>query len=283
MLAQLSAWAFAGLALLVHGARRDPSGFWLPAFAVAVVALKPQSAIPMFASLAVLQCWQVLIRAGAIVVVGSIPGAVIYAYNAGGVTAMASTATENLRVLERLPTNDLTTRANIRIDALGITSRLGAPALSGTWWAFVTFAVLTLVLLLFVRAVGAKGLSAFADPLVAAAVSVFIAVSFIHLSYDQVLFYVGPLAACALVFEHVGDRRSWTLAIGGLMLLAFEVLFRAGFRTRMIDAGLSALTVRQTWVTMPTLLSTALVAIAFIVGRRESPSDSESRAAHLQN
>jgi hypothetical protein len=278
MLGQLSAWAFAGLALLVHCARRNPSALWLPAFAVAVVALKPQSAIPIFVALAVLRCWPVLMRAAGIVVVASLPGAVLSAHNAGGVTAMGHTVADNLRVLERLPTNDLATRGNIRIDALGVAARLGVPTLSGTWWAFATFALLTVVLLLVVRAMGATGLGAFADPLLATAVSVFVALSFIHLSYDQLLFYVGPLAAAALVLANEADARAKTLALGGVILVGFELAFRAGIRARMVDAGLSALRVRQAWVTIPTLMSIALIAIALMVGGREPATEPPERA-----
>jgi hypothetical protein len=278
MLAQLSAWAFAGFALLVHSARRAPSATWLPAIAVTMVALKPQSALPIFVALAVLHCWPVLVRAAGIVVVTSLPGAVVAVHNAGGLKTMGHTVAENLRVLERLPTNDLATRGNLRIDALGLAARLGLPTLSGTGWAFATFAVLTVVLMLVLRATGARGLDAFADPLVATAVSVFVASSFIHLSYDQVLLYVGPLAATALVLEHRADAQATTLALGGVILVAIEVAFRASFRTRMVDAGLSALRVRQAWVTLPTLVGIALVAIALSVGRRAPTSEARGQA-----
>jgi hypothetical protein len=273
MLAQLSAWPFAGLALLVYCARQNPAAVWLPALGVTLVALKPQSAIPIFVALAILRCWPVLARAAAIVVIASLPGVAVFSHNAGGLSSMFHTATDNLHVLERLPTNDLASRSNIRIDGLGIASRFGLPALNGTGWAVAAFLVVTVLLYVVVRALGCKGLRAFADPLVATVVSLFVALSFIHLSYDQVLLYVGPLAALALVLEHEADASARALAIGGALLVAFGVAFRAGFRTRMADAGLSALRVRQAWVTVPTLLSVALVAIALLVRDRARPSE----------
>jgi hypothetical protein len=283
MLAQLSAWAFAGLALLVHCARRNPAAVWLPAVAVAMVALKPQSAIPIFVALAILRCWRVLVRAAGIVVVTSLPGATVYAHNAGGLSAMFHTASDNLRVLEHLPTNDLASRSNIRIDVLGVASRLGLPTLSGIGWAVATFLVGTALLVVLVRALGSRGLGAFADPLVATVVSVFVAESFIHLSYDQVLLYVGPLAAFALIVEHGADASARALAIGGAVLVAFGFAFRAGFRTRMADAGLSAFRVRQTWVTVPSLLSLSLIAIAFAVRERAPAIEPQARAGPRPN
>src|SRR5206468_7773113 len=47
-LGQLSAWAFAGLALLVASPRRDPSPKWPPATGVTLPALQPPSATPPF-------------------------------------------------------------------------------------------------------------------------------------------------------------------------------------------------------------------------------------------
>ena len=278
MLAQLSAWAFAGLALLVYCARRNPAAVWLPALAVRWWPSSRNQRSPSSYALAILQCWPVLVRAATIVVVASLPGAAVFSHNAGSLSAAFHTAADNLHTLERLPTNDLASRNNIRIDGLGIAPRFQLPALTGIGWAVAAFLVATVLLLVLVRALGCKGLGARRPSGRDRCIRVRFALSFIHLSYDQVLLYVGPLAAFGLVLEHRADVSARALAIGGAVLVAFGFAFRAGFRTRMADAGLSALRVRQAWVTVPTLFCLALVSIAVVVRERASASEAQAQA-----
>jgi hypothetical protein len=267
ILGQMSAWSFAGLALLVSTAERDRTGGWLPAAGVALVALKPQSGIPIFLALILLRYWRVLVRAAVIVGVTSVPGLVLFARNAGGVAGMWHTGAANLRVLQALPPNDLAIRANNRVDALGALSRFGVPVGNGVVWAVVGLGVSTALLLVVVRARRSYGAQGLRDPLVVTAVSVYVAVALIHLSYDQLLLLVGPLLAVALWLDGEADIPAKVVAVGGGAVLAVECAFRAGFRSRLIDAGLDPLRVREAWLTVPTVLAVTSVVAGLIAAR----------------
>jgi len=259
-LGQLSAESFAGLALVVASLRKDASAKWLPGLGVTLVALKPQSAIPIFIALAVLQCWKVLARAAAILAVTSLPGAVLFIHAAGGPAAIIGTVTRNLSHLSQLPPNNLTNPGNIRIDALGILSHLGGPALTGLGWTAINLAVATGLLVLALRAVPGRGSRTLADPYVMTVVALFVVVSLVHLSYDQLLLYLGPLAALRVITEsEVPSRRSRVIVAGGVALVAVGLVFRSGVRARLIDSGLSFLPIHEAWVALPTLIVFAIV------------------------
>jgi hypothetical protein len=267
-LGQLSAEAFAGMALIAASLRKDASAEWLPAVGVTLVALKPQSAIPIFVALAVLRCWKVFAIAAAILSVTSLPGAVLFIRAAGGPSAIASTITSNLRQLSHLPPNDLTNPGNIRIDALGILSHFRAPALTGFNWMLITIAVATVFLVLALRAASDRGVRALADPYVVTAVALFIVVSLVHLSYDQLLLYLGPLVALGLAAEGGAlSRRSQAVAVGGIVIAIAGIVFRSGFRSRMMDSSLSFLPIHELWISLPTLVGVVAVAVAWALGR----------------
>jgi hypothetical protein len=267
-LGQLSAEAFAGLALIVASLRKDASAKWLPAVGVTLVALKPQSAIPIFVALAVLRCWKVLAIATSILAVTSLPGALLFLRAAGGRSAVAHTVTSNLSHLSQLPPNDLTNPGNIRIDALGILSHFRAPALTGFYWMLIAIVVATVFLALALRTASDRGARALADPYVATVVALFIVVSLVHLSYDQLLLYLGPLVALAVAADgEPFSRRSQTVAVGGIVLAVAGIVFRSGFRSRMMDSSLSFLPIHEMWISLPTLVGVATVALAWALGR----------------
>ncbi len=267
-LGQLSAEAFAGLALMVASLRQDISAKWLPAVGVTLVALKPQYAIPIFIALALLRCWKVLAIAASILAVTSLPGALLFLRAAGGPSALAHTVTSNLSHLSQLPPNDLINPGNIRIDALGILSHFRAPALTGFDWMLITIAVATVFLVLALRAASDRGVRALADPYVVTAVALFIVVSLVHLSYDQLLLYLGPLVALGIAAEGGAlSRRSQTVAVGGVVVAVAGIVFRSGFRSRMMDSSLSFLPIHEIWISLPTLVGVVTVAVAWALGR----------------
>ncbi len=255
--------------------RRDASAKWLPAIGVTFVALKPQSAIPIFIAMAILRYWQVLARSAAMLAVTSLPGAVLFIHAAGSPLAMIRTVTSNLNHLSNLPPNDLTNAGNIRIDALGIVSHLGGPALAGLGWTAVNLVVASGLLLLALRAIPGRGLRTLADPYVVTVVALYIVLSLVHLSYDQLLLYVGPLAALGIRAEGEAlSRRSQAVAASGIALAAAGILFRAGFRTRMMDSPLSFLPVHEIWISLPTLVGVVIVAGGLALNRAGLLSDS---------
>jgi len=267
-LGQLSAEAFAGLALLVASLRKDPSATWLPAIGVTLVAMKPQSAIPILVALAVLRCWRLLGRAAAILVVTSLPGALLFMRAAGGPSAMFRTVAANLNHLSQLPPNDLINPGNIRIDALGILSHLHGLALTGLGWTAMSFAVATGLLVLALRAVRARGSRALTEPYVVTLVTLYIVVSLVHLSYDQLLLYLGPLTALGVATESAAaSRRSKALAAGGIALAAAGIVFRSGFRSRMMESSVLFLPIHEIWVTLPTLIVVAIVGYVLALDR----------------
>lgn len=267
-LGQLSGAAFAGLALLVASLRRDPSAKWLPALGVTLVALKPQSAIPILLALAVLQCWSILARVAAILAATSVPGAVLFIQAAGGTSAVIRTVSSNLNHLSRLPPNDLTNPSNIRIDALGILSHVHGPVLAGMGWMMINLVVATALLVLALRVVRARGPGSLADPYVVTAVALYVVVALVHLSYDQLLLYLGPLAALGVITgSEAPSRRSQVVAAGGIAVAAAGIVFRSGFRSRMSDSSLSFLPVHQIWIVLPTLIALGIVGYALAIDR----------------
>ncbi len=267
-LGQLSGWAFAGFALLVSSLRRDPSTVWLPAFGVTLVALKPQSAIPILIALAILRYWKVLARAVVILTVTSLPGGVLFIHVAGGPSAIIHTVTSNLNHLSHVPPNDLTNPGNIRIDALGILTHLGGPALTGLGWTAINLAVATGLLVLALRAIARRSSRTLADPYVVIVVALYIVVSLIHLSYDQLQLYLGPLAALGVATEsEAPNRRSQVVTAGGFTLAAAGIVFRSGFRSRLMESSLSFLPVQEIWVTLPTLIVLAIVGCVLALDR----------------
>jgi hypothetical protein len=270
-LGQLSAEAFAGLALLVASLRKDASAKWLPAVGVTLVALKPQSAVPIFVALAALQCWKLLARVGAILAATSLPGALLLVHAAGDPSTIIRTITGNLNHLSHLPPNDLTNPGNIRIDALGIVSHLGGPALTGLGWTAISLAVATGLLMLALHGISARGSRTLADPYVVTVVTLYIVVSLVHLSYDQLLLYLGPLVALGVMTEsEAPSTRSNVIAVGGVALAAAGLFFRSGFRGRMIDSGRSFLPVHEAWLSLPTLLVLAIVGCVLALDRHPS-------------
>jgi hypothetical protein len=264
-LGQLSGEAFAGLALVVASLRRDVSAKWLPAVGVTMVALKPQSAIPIFVALAVLQYWQVLARAAAIIAVTSVPGTLLFLRAAGSPSAIMRTVTGNLSHLSQLPPNDLTFPGNVRIDALGVLSHLGGPALTGLGWTGIIFAVATGILVLALRAIP-RDARTLADPYVVSIVTLYVIGSLVHLSYDQLTFYVGPLTAVGVIIvSKAPSRRVRLIATGGAALAASGIIFRSGFRSRLIHSGRVFPPVHQAWLALPTLIVLAIVGCVQLV------------------
>ena len=271
-LGQLSAAAFAGLALLVASLRSDPSARWLPAVGVALVALKPQSAIPILVALAVLKESKVLARAGLILAATSLPGALLFLRVNPAPSAVIATITSNLNHLSNLPPNDLTNAANIRIDALGILSHLGGPALSGFAWTGVTFAVATVLLVAALRAMPLTS-RALPDPNVVSVVTLYIVVSLIHLSYDQLILYTGSLTALYVITESERpSHHSHLIALGGIVLAAVGLFFRSGIRALMIEVLSPVLPIYAMWLCLPTLVVLGVVAIALMLDRHCSMS-----------
>ena len=259
-LGQLSGWALAGLALLVATLGRRPSAIWLPALGATLVALKPQSAIPTLVALGALGYWRVLGRTALILGLASVPGAVLFIRAAGSPASILRTVGDNLALVSRLPPVDLANPTNLRIDALGIVSQLHGPALTGLGWLAVAFAVTTGLLILALRAGRHRAPEALSDPYVVALVALYLVVSLYHLMYDQLLLYVGPLAAFAAIAEgRAANDRVRMVALGGAALMATGLVFRSGVRALMVDIGFPALPVHQAWVAAPTLIVLAIV------------------------
>jgi Glycosyltransferase family 87 len=271
-LGQLSGWGFAGLALLVALARKNASASWLGAVGVTLVGLKPQSAIPLFIALGVLGYWQVLARAAAILAVTSLPGMVLFVHSAGSLSTILRTIRDNLDLVSRLPPCNLANPGNLRVDGLGVLSHLHAPALLGVGWLLLAFSISTGLLVVALNAVRARRTATLADPCVAAIVSLYIVVSLYHLTYDHLLLYIGPLAAFGLLTDNVAlTRSSRAVAAGGVALMTAGFAFRSGFCARMVNLGVSALSVHEASVIFPTLIGAAIIRCALALDRTHSP------------
>lgn len=254
-LGQLSGWAFAGLALLVASLRDRPSAVWLPAIAASLVALKPQSAIPLLAGLFILGYGTIAARAAAILTVASLPGVALFIRATGSPLAVFRVAASNLTLLSALPPTDLANPSNLRTDALGLVSHLHGPALTGPGWLVASFFVTTI---LFVLA--ARGSRRNLDPFFATLLGLYVLAALYHLMYDQLLLYVGPVAATApLARSDALTPRTRVTAIGGVALALAGVVFREGMRVRWVALGLPELLVRQAWVAVPTLVGLGVV------------------------
>jgi hypothetical protein len=268
-LGQLSAWAFAGLALVAASLRAHPQATWLPSIGTTLVALKPQSGIPMLLALALLGSQKVLWRAAAILIVTSIPGMVLFVTAAGSLSAAIRTILDNLTVVSRLPPTDLAAAYNLRIDGLGIVSHLHGPALTGLVWpvVFLVFATISFAL---IRSISGRSTDAAADPCVMSFVALYIVVALYHLTYDQLLLDVGPLAALSVVAESARpSQSSRVLAFGGLALMAVELVLRPRFRNGFVDLGIPALLVHTVWVVTPTLIAGTLIIWITVLGYHE--------------
>ena len=271
-LGQLSALAFAGLALLVARLdRRDPRAAWVPALGAAVVALKPQSAIPMTVALAALGLWPVLWRMVTILVVSSLPGLVLFIRTVSSPAEVLRVARDNLAGFARIPTDDLANAINLRLDALGLLSRLGGPALNGLGWLFAGFLVLTALFILALRGRGQapRRSATLGDPWVVMLLGLYIATSLYHLMYDQLLLYVGPLMAIGMVArgESVG-LRTRVIARIGVVLLVTGIAFRTGFFNWVLDHGAPLMAVWVPWVVTPSLITLAALVWGMTPGLR---------------
>jgi glycosyl transferase family 87 len=268
-LGQLSGWAFGGLALLVASLSRDASAVWLPAVGTALVALKPQSGVPMFVALGILGYGRVLARAAVMLLVASLPGAALFYRAAGSFSGLMRTIGDNLVFLPSLPPGDLTNPTNLRIDGLGLITQVHGPALPGLGWIAVTFVVATALFVIAARVSQERAPDALTDPFVVTLLTVYITTSFYHLMYDQLLLYVGPLAALARLPGDAPQRlRLRIVALGGVVLLAAGIVFRSGLRDQLIALGLPALAVHRLWVVIPTVVGIAIVAWGLLRDRR---------------
>jgi hypothetical protein len=272
-LGQLSGWAFAGVALFVASLRHNPSAVWLPAVGATLVALKPQSGVPFLLALVILGCWPVIKRAATLLVVTSVPGLVLFLTVAGNPAALVRIAVSNTQLMSRLPQADVANPHHLRIDALGIISHLGGPALIDLGWAAVTLLVCTALFVITVR--DRDRALAPTDPYLVTLVTLYLVLSLYHLTYDQLLLYVGPLTALAAMTNRGVQGSTRVLAVGGAALLGAGLMFRPALREELVGLGAPALLVHKTWVALPTLISLALVATVFAIrGRadRATPS-----------
>jgi|ERR1041384_2748915 hypothetical protein len=260
-LGQLSGFAFLGFAMIIAGLRRGPSATWFCAVGAALVSLKPQSGIPILVALAILGLWRVVGRAVLLLVVASLPGVVLLFRVVGSPATITRVVGDNLDLLTRLPPGDLTNPTNLRIDVLGLLAHLGGPALTGLLWTGVAFVIITMLFALVPRGSFDLDEVPLTHPYVATLVGAYLVGSLYHLMYDQVLLYVGPVAAIGLVgTRQDASLRQRFVAAGGLVLLGFGVMFRVGFRNLMMALDIPNLAVHTLWVTVPTLLSIAIVA-----------------------
>jgi hypothetical protein len=234
---------------------------WFSAAGAALVALKPQSGIPILVALAILGRWRVVGRTILLLVVASVPGVVLLVRAVGSPVTITRVVGDNLDLLSRLPPGDLTNPTNLRIDVLGLLAHFRGPALTGLAWTGVAFVIITLLFALVPRGSFDLDEEPLAHPYVMTLVGVFLVGSLYHLMYDQVLLYVGPVAAIGLVgTRQDASLRQRFVATGGVLLLGWGVMFRVGFRNLMMAMNIPMLAVHTLWVTIPTLLSIGIVA-----------------------
>jgi hypothetical protein len=290
-LAQLSAEAFLGFALVVATLGRGVSprgdaapgkraaGLWVTAIGATLVCLKPQSAIPMLVVLGALGYWRVLGRVALVLMVMSLPGALLFVRAAGSAPAIAQTVRGNLALVGSLPPVFLGNVNNLRVDGLGIVSQLRGPALFELVWMGVAFGASTLLFLLALYGRRARSPVTLGDPYVATLASLYVVGSLYHLTYDQILLYVGPLAAFgALMREDEPSRATEVIAGGGLVLAACGLMFRTGFRNLMMVRGLDPLAVHQAWVAGPTLIAAGIVVAATVADLLKERTSARARS-----
>jgi hypothetical protein len=281
-LGQLSGWAFFGLSLFVYSLRRDPPSVWLATVGVVLVALKPQSGIPLLAGLMVLRQWKVLVAAVVALCLTSLPGTLLLIFVTGSLPAMLRILPENAAFMSSLPPGDLSRPDNLRIDLLGILSHLNIYAFVWPPWTLVAFLLATGAF--FVVLCAYRNKPDAAEPVTATLLSLLIVMSLYHLTYDQILLYVGPTSALPYVVETGPPRRSTRLlAAGGIVLFGMGLLFRPGVREQLvIRLGLPAPLVHHVWVAAPTVFTLMLVGGAIALRdrrRRGRLADGQVQAA----
>ena len=145
-----------------------------------------------------------------------------------------------------------------------------------TWT--VIFFTLASVCVAFVLSLSRERWDVGKEPYVVSLVAMYIVISLYHLTYDQIILYVGPLAALGVVADDTtSNRSSRVLAFGGAVLMATGVALRAGFRARLIALGIPALLVHVAWVVTPTLMGLTLIAWVTVLGYREGSRRHEYR------
>jgi hypothetical protein len=197
---------------------------------VVLVALKPQSGIPMLAGLMVLRQWKVLVAAVVALCLTSLPGTLLLTSVTGSLPALLRILPDNAAFMSGLPPGDLTRPF---------------------------FVVL--------RAYQHKPEAA--EPVTVTLLSLLIVTSLYHLTYDQILLYVGPISALPYVVETgLPVRSTRLLAAGGIVLFGMGLLFRPAVREQLVlRLGLSAPLVHHIWVAAPTVFTLMLVGGAIAV------------------
>ena len=265
---QIAPWAFFGFALLVRTIDAPVSPWW-PALGVVLISLKPQSMVPMFVVLALLAAWGLMSRALALLVATSLPGLALLLHAAGSPAVVGHTVRDNLRYFAHVPEDDLRDAVNNRVDLSGVLAHLHGPVLAGFGWDLAVFVTATIVLALLLAVSHApRTPAALTDPFVLTLATAFVVVTIYHQPYDQLLLFVGPLAAVGAAFRdrYLNAENTALLAVAAVLLLV-ELGLRTGFRTRMVDLGWSAPVVRAIYFSAPTVLAIVMVAGCAIARR----------------
>ena len=268
-LGQLSGAAFFGLALFAAGLRHNPNRVWILVLGTVLVSLKPQSGIPMLVALFALRRVDVLWRSCVILAIASLPGVLLFLSAAGSSASAIATLPANVGVMVQIVPGNLASPYNIRIDALGSLAHLNGPALVGGGWAIATMLAATALLLCALRGCARDLHHRAGHPWLMSLLSVYIVASLYHLTYDQLLLYVGPLAAIGVAAGgSVTSRVTRLLAGGGVVLGVSGLLFRPGVITRIADAGVPPWLLHDVRVAGPTILIAALVVFSLASLRR---------------
>ena len=80
------------------------------------------------------------------------------------------------------------------------------------------------------------------------------------LTYDQLLLYVGPLTALAVLIARQATSSARLFAVSALALFGAGLISRTAFRDQFVALGASAQLVHKAWVAAPTLICLVFVA-----------------------
>jgi len=273
LLGQYTTWQLFGFALAVWATRAKRP--WLVAAGFAVAVGKPQTAVPVAIALLLLGQWRTVARTAALAGVASLPGLVLMTRAAGGVGHLARSLSDNYRIFNHLPWNELASSKNTRADVLGVVTHLGGPALDGAAWAGLTLVLATvLAALVLVPARRRLGERALLDARVWWVVTGLVVLPLYHQPYD-LLFAVVPITLTAVAWSDLDRRDRGLLGLPPAAFLVVEVAGHLHFQQRLATLlGASEHTISQAFLIVPTLV---LVVCVLAGGLSHPPQPIENR------
>lgn len=264
---QITMWALFGAALAIEGVRRDRP--WMTAVGFALVALKPQTFVPLACVLLLLGRWRTLLRATVVLAVTSFPGALFAVWAAGGVRQLAHSLSTNYELFNHLRWNELGSPGVTRSDLLAIVDRFGGPALNGTFWSIVSLVVvLAFAAIVLVPAGRRFGDAALLRPTVWWVVAASLVLPMYHQPYDLVVAFV-PIALMVRRLDRLPPRGEAAVLAAAAGFLAVSVAGTWNGQARLVRLlHVDAHSLTLTFHVLPSIALATTAVVAVLAGRR---------------